>query len=266
MQERDVPGPRGAQVTIEGSTVVVTGASTGIGGPRPSHSATAGPGWSSHRAARNGCSRWPRRSAGWLSSATSGTTTRCRGWSTGRSPGEAGSTSWSTTQATVRSGCCTRSTPSGRRHGADERDRRDQRGARSRRGARPAGPRRRDRQRLLDRRRVPRPRQRRVRREQGRRRPARRDGVSRAARPRRPRGQRQAGADRHAVLGDVAAATPAGGWAATRRRRSPGGFARRWSPGLPRPDTGSAGSGDVASATRQPGRSLPWTNDEMPTG
>ena len=31
MQERDVPGPRGAQVTIEGSTVIVTGASTGIG-------------------------------------------------------------------------------------------------------------------------------------------------------------------------------------------------------------------------------------------
>ena len=31
MQERDVPGPRGAQVTIEGSTAIVTGASTGIG-------------------------------------------------------------------------------------------------------------------------------------------------------------------------------------------------------------------------------------------
>ncbi len=31
MQERDVPGPRGAQVTIDGSTAVVTGASTGIG-------------------------------------------------------------------------------------------------------------------------------------------------------------------------------------------------------------------------------------------
>jgi NAD(P)-dependent dehydrogenase (short-subunit alcohol dehydrogenase family) len=31
MQERDVPGPRGAQVAIDGATAIVTGASSGIG-------------------------------------------------------------------------------------------------------------------------------------------------------------------------------------------------------------------------------------------
>src|SRR4051794_27015030 len=31
MHEQDVPGPRGAQATIDGATAIVTGASTGIG-------------------------------------------------------------------------------------------------------------------------------------------------------------------------------------------------------------------------------------------
>ena len=239
MQERDVPGPRGAQVTIEGSTVVVTGASTGIG--RATAVALRDRGARVVVASRSAERLQPvAEEVGGLAvvcdvgdyDQVQGLVDRAVAWG-GKLDimvNNAGYGAFGLLHEIDpdRVADMFRTNVLGVINGVRA----------AGRGARPAGPRRRDRQRLVDRRRVPRPGQRRVRREQGRRRPAQPHGVPRAARPRRPRGQRQAGPDRHTRSRRRRAATPAGGWAATRRRRSPGGFARRWSPGLPRPDTG----------------------------